>query len=79
MIDLLQWIGAILGMLGAPLVASRSSRVRCSGFGVWIGSNVALISWASITGAWGLVAMQAFFCWSSWRGWMNNRKPINQG
>lgn len=71
-IDILQWLGALLGVLGAPLVASRHAKVRRTGFGVWMGSNALLLAWASITGAWGLVAMQAFFSWSSWRGWRNN-------
>ena len=70
--DILQWLGALLGILGAPLVASAHSRNRRLGFAVWMGSNAALIVWASITGAWGLVGMQAFFSWSSWRGWRNN-------
>lgn len=72
LICILQWLGSLLGILGAPLVASQRASVRRLGFGIWLGSNACLITWASATGAWGIVAMQAFFSWASWRGWRNN-------
>lgn len=71
-IDIIQWIGALLGILGAPLVASAHSRNRRLGFAAWMGSNAALLTWGACTGAWALAGMQLFFGWSSWRGWRNN-------
>lgn len=44
--DLLQYPGVALGLIGAVLVSQRSPRARRSGFLLWIGSNVLLISWA---------------------------------
>jgi hypothetical protein len=72
-LDALQWAGATAGIMGAPLVASCHPTCRRLGFAIWLGSNGCLIVWGTATGAWGLVAMQVFFCWSSWRGWRNNQ------
>lgn len=74
MIDLLQWPGMVLGLLGAPLVASRQARIRRYGFAVWLVSNGCWIAWGLHAGAWGLVGMQVVFCGSSALGWWNNHR-----
>jgi len=74
MIDLLQWPGMALGLLGAPLVASARARLRMHGFAAWLVSNLCWIAWAIDAHAWGLVAMQLVFCASSAAGLYNNRK-----
>jgi hypothetical protein len=79
MMDLLQWPGMALGLAGAPLVASTSAGTRRIGFGLWLISNACWIAWGLDAAAWGLVAMQVVFCWSSWRGWRNNRPDHAQG
>lgn len=75
-LDLLQWPGMAFGLLGAPLVSGRSDRARRWGFVSWIVSNVCWIAWGVHTGGWGLVAMQAVFCATSFQGWWNNRSGM---
>lgn len=72
-IDLLQWPGAILGLLGAILVAQKTSEARQLGFGLWILSNACLIAFAATVGAWALVGMYACYAGTSVWGWRNNR------
>jgi hypothetical protein len=74
MIDLLQWPGMVLGLLGAVLVASGQARVRRAGFAVWLVSNGCWIVWALHAQAWGLLGMQVFFSVTSVMGWWNNRE-----
>lgn len=74
-LDLLQYPGVALGLIGAILVSQRSSRARRWGFGLWIGSNALLISWAVGATAWGLLAMYAVYSVTSVMGWWNNRAP----
>jgi hypothetical protein len=76
MIDLLQYPGMALGLAGAPLVSSVMPSNRQLGFALWLGSNACWIAWGINGAAWGLVGMQVFFCWSSWRGWRNNARII---
>ena len=71
--DLLQYPGVALGLVGAVLVSQRASRARRCGFLLWIGSNVLLISWAVSAAAWGLLAMYAVYSVTSVMGWWNNR------
>jgi hypothetical protein len=71
--DMLQYGGVALGLTGAVLVSQRSTRARRSGFLLWIGSNVLLISWAVGAAAWGLLAMYAVYSVTSVMGWWNNR------
>lgn len=73
-IDMLQWIGAVLGVTGAWLVAHQLGRVRAWGFVGFLASNVCWISWGLSTGAWGLVVMQAAFCLTSLRGVLVSRR-----
>ena len=72
--DLLQYPGVALGLIGAVLVSQSSPRARRSGFLLWIGSNVLLISWAIGAAAWGLLAMYAVYSVTSVMGWWNNRE-----
>jgi hypothetical protein len=68
MIDALQWLGAILGVVGAWLVASEQVRTRWSGFACFLASNLCWITSGIAGGSWALVAMQAVFCVTSARG-----------
>jgi hypothetical protein len=72
-LDVLQYGGVALGLTGAVLVSQRSMRARRSGFLLWIGSNVLLISWAVGAAAWGLLTMYAVYSVTSVMGWWNNR------
>lgn len=74
MIDLLQYPGVVLGLIGAVLVSGSSARSRRWGFGLWIGSNACLITWSVADGAWGLLAMYAVYSVTSVIGWRNNAK-----
>jgi hypothetical protein len=74
-LDVLQYGGVALGLIGAILVSQRTTRARRSGFLLWIGSNVLLISWAVGVAAWGLLAMYAVYSVTSVMGWWNNRDP----
>ena len=75
-LDLLQYPGVALGLIGAVLVSQRSLRARRSGFLLWRGSNVLLISWAVGAAAWGLLAMYAVYSVTSVMGWWNNRDAV---
>ncbi len=74
-IDLLQWPGALLGLIGAILVAQKTASSRRWGFGLWILSNAFLIIFAIAVGAWALVLMYACYAGTSVWGWRNNRTP----
>ena len=68
----LQWPGAILGLIGACLVASQRWQTRRIGFACWIGSNVALILFFIDSSMWSLTAMQAVYFITSIRGFLNS-------
>lgn len=72
-LDLLQYPGAALGLVGAVLVAGKTDRWRRLGFGLWLGSNAALIGWAIWAGAWGLFGMYVVYFVTSAIGLWNNR------
>lgn len=71
--DVAQYAGVALGLTGAVLVAGSTQRSRRWGFGLWICSNAALITWAVHATAWGLLAMYAVYSVTSAMGWWNNR------
>ena len=73
-LDLLQWPGATLGLIGALLVAMASPRNRRLGFILWLGSNACLITWACWSGAWPLAGMYVFYFATSVLGVWNNRR-----
>lgn len=66
-VDFLQYPGAILGLLGAVLVAQDSAESRRIGFGLWMLSNAFLIAFACAVGAWALVGMYA--CYAATSAW----------
>lgn len=74
-LDVFQYSGVALGLIGAILVSQRSAQHRRWGFLLWIGSNVLLISWTIGAAAWGLLAMYAVYSVTSIMGWRNNRDP----
>ena len=72
-LDLLQYVGVALSLTGAFLVSGSTARRRRQGFAIWIGSNVLLLTWAAVFGAWGLWAMYLVFTFTSAWGFRNNR------
>lgn len=72
-IEMLQWPGALLGLIGAVLVAQKSMASRRWGFVLWILSNACLVVFAVAVGAWALVGMYACYAATSAWGWKNNR------
>lgn len=71
-LDLLQWPGAALGLIGAVLVSGKTARGRRWGFGLWLGSNSLLITWCIWAQAWGLLAMYVVYLVTSAVGLRNN-------
>lgn len=71
---LLQTAGALLGVAGAFLVTSTDRARRRTAFGLWIGSNAALIGWHLGTGAWPALAMQCVYLGTAAAGWWTHRK-----
>lgn len=71
--DAAQYVGVALGLTGAVLVAVATARSRCWGFGLWIASNVCLVSWAVNAASWGLLATYAVCSITSAVGLWNNR------
>lgn len=70
----LEYPGAVLGLVGAFLVASQQASRRRTGFACWIGSNIALVLVFFTSGLWALVAMQTVYLATSGMGWWNNRE-----
>ena len=74
MIPFLQYAGAVLGVLGAILVASKTRKLRFIAFNLWLASNVLLIGYYIHLHAWGLIGMGSVYFATSCLGWWNNRK-----
>ena len=74
--DLPQYVGVVLGLIGALFVSGSSADARRRGFGIWIGSNACLIAWAIHAQAWGLLAMYGVYSLTSVRGWLFNRPMV---
>lgn len=74
LIDLLQWLGAALGIAGAWLVADARPAMRWWGFVGFLASNACWLTWGSWAGAWGLVIMQSAFFLTSARGLRVSRR-----
>lgn len=72
-VEMLQWPGAILGLIGAVLVAQKSMASRRWGFALWILSNACLVTFAVSVSAWALVVMYGCYAGTSGWGWINNR------
>lgn len=64
---LLEWAGALIGIMGAALLATNS---RFSKYGWWcfLAANVLLIAWALRIGAMGLLVQQVCFTVTSLLG-----------
>ena len=67
MLFVLEWTGAIMGFIGAALLASNT-RVSPYGWILFLMSNVVWIAYGGIQSAWGLVAMQVGFTFTSLLG-----------
>lgn len=70
---LLEWLAALIALAGAWCIGSPRQDVRQLGFCAFLLSNTLWITWGSMSGAWGLVTMQALFCITSARGIITNR------
>lgn len=60
MVTAMEWLGCLLGVLGAGILALNN---RWSGYGfvLFLGSNAAWIAFGLLTGTMGLVTMQIVF------------------
>jgi hypothetical protein len=56
-----QLVGSLCGMAGGTLVALARPWHRAIGFSIWLFSNLLLISWALMVGAWYMVALFLFY------------------
>lgn len=74
MIDFLQYAGALLGVLGAIFVASKTRKWRFFAFNLWLASNILLIGYYIHLHAWGLIGMGSFYFATACLGWWNNRE-----
>lgn len=72
--DLLQWPGAVLGLLGALLVAQNETGRRAAGFSCWIVSNTMLVGWAVHAHAHALVGLYVLYGAISIMGLSNSLK-----
>lgn len=63
-LPLLEWVGAVSGLVGAALLAANG---RYSGYGFvfFLGSNAAWFFYGTLTGTWGMVWMQLGFTLTS--------------
>lgn len=81
--QLAEWAGAVLGVLGAILVASNT-RASPLGFPVYLVSNLCLVAFGVLNGHWGVVVMNTLFMATSifgiwrWSGRGINRKEEKQ-
>ncbi len=71
--DLLQWPGMALSLLGAYFITNPDVRWRRRGFACWLVANPLLILWAIWHGAWGIALMQVAFLITSGIGWWRCR------
>ncbi len=56
-----QWIGSILGMIGATVLIFRPQKVKFWGFIIFLGSNIVTSMWAMLTGNDGVALSQSFY------------------
>lgn len=78
MLELMEWVAAGLGLLGAGLLATNS-RWSAYGWLAFLGSNVRWITYAQQLAAWGLLAQQVGFTATSvlgvWRWRVGRQTP----
>ncbi|MBB5546690.1 nicotinamide mononucleotide transporter [Paraburkholderia fungorum] len=67
MLHVLEWAGAVLGVIGSYLLAENRSFSRYA-WPIWIGSNACLIAYFVAIHSWGVLAMQSIYLLSSIRG-----------
>lgn len=72
--DLLQWPGAVLGLIGALLVAQNEAGRRVAGFSCWIVSNTMLVGWAIHAQAHALIGLYVLYGVISIMGLNNSLK-----
>jgi hypothetical protein len=64
---ILEWTGAILGVVGAYMLAENRPGSRYA-WPIWIGSNLCLLTYFLMIHSWGVLGMQAIYLHSSLRG-----------
>lgn len=74
MLELLQWPAMAVTVLSSWLVASTSEARRCTGFWVFLLSNVLWIAWAVPAQAYALVVLQLFLAATNVRGIVKCRR-----
>lgn len=70
----LQWPGLVLGIAGAPLVASKLTSWRFWGFIVWLLSDLCWFGYGAEAHVWGLFWNYSFFIGTATIGAYNNRR-----
>ena len=78
------WAASLTALLGAALIAMRSSRWSKWGFVAFLASNLLWISWGIHCGAWELVCQNVGFLVTSvagiasWFGWFPAKGTLRQ-
>jgi hypothetical protein len=67
-IQLLEYSGCLLGIIGGALNCSADIHKKIWAFRTWFVSNLMLAYWGFLTGNWGQVAMYTFFLGTSYYG-----------
>lgn len=60
-VDVFQWIGCALSILGSFLVCHNLPRPRFYGMMAYFLANNAMVTWAYQTGNWGILVTQVWF------------------
>jgi hypothetical protein len=73
LLTILQYTGAVLGVLGALLVTSCDQKRRYAAFSIWFCSNIILIAYFVGTSQWGCLGQNSFYLGTTIIGLYNNR------
>jgi hypothetical protein len=68
-----QYPGLITGLIGAWLVSDSTNIKRYWGFLLWVISDIFLVMYGCSDGGYGLIALQAIYILTSFRGMYNNK------
>src|SRR5580658_5984605 len=75
---LLEYLGSLLGVLGAFLITSLIPRTRWWAFIIWLISDVAWIVYGVSTGQYGLVGQFSVYCGTCLLGWWRLQKYFDE-
>jgi uncharacterized membrane protein YhhN len=77
--EIFEWAGAILGMIGATLLALHHSRISKIGWICFLFANFALIGYAILQQANGILLQQCYFSLTSLLGiYRSQRAPVSK-